>query len=253
MKRLVLCTAVVAVLITVQRTEASAIVDVSIPDNSQNDVCHPWVDDVWGVSAPPYPLNVNSGIGYIINPDDSFVPPMVAEDFSMHEHDFGGQSRIMIADHTPDPARAVVTYTFDSPTIVDQLEIIQHTNGISQVEGFVGDSVDSLTSIGPGPVFGPYDDVTGPYSFTETQSYVFDFNNGLAPGKVFQFVIRKISHPTGYAAYRAYPRNADGVRYAAATAAVPEPASLIVWSLLGAIGIGAGWRRRGKETGNGRR
>ena len=241
MKRLALCLAVGTVLaIAVGPTEASVIVGVSIPDDGQNDICHPVVDDVWSASAPPYPLNVNSGIGYIINPDGSFLP-MVAENFSMHEHDFAGQPRIMLADHTPDPARAVVTYIFDSPTIVDQLEIIQHTNGISQVEGFVGDSIDSLTSIGS--IFGPAGDVTGPYSFIETQSYVFDFDNGLA-GKVFQFVIRKISHPTGYAAYRAFPRNADGVRYGAAVAPVPEPSSIIVWSLIVLSFAGIGWHRR---------
>lgn len=229
---------VLVLLPLVVRLEASTIIGVSIPNDSQNDVCHPKVDDVWDVSAPPYPLNVNSGIGYLVNPDESFAP-MIAENFSMHEHDFAGQPRIMLADHTPDPARAVVTYTFDSPTIVDQLEIIQHTNGLSKIEGFVGDSVNSLSSIGS--VFGPDGDVTGAFYFTEKQSYVFDFNNGLAAGKIFQFVILKISHPTGYAAYRAFPRNADGVRYAAA---VPEPSSLLIWSLIGLSFGGIGrWQK----------
>jgi hypothetical protein len=239
MKRLALYVALVA--FGVGQVEAAVIVGVSIPIDSQNDICRPVVDNVWSVGAPPYPLNVTLGIGNLINPDESFLP-MVAEHFSMHEHNFAGQTPIMFADHIPDPTRAVVTYTFDSPTIVDQLEISQHTNGISRVEGFVGDSVDSLTSIGS--IFGPAGDVTGPFYFIETQSYVFDFNNGLAAGKIFQFVIQKTSHATGYAAYRAFPRNADGVRYAAAP--VPEPSSLIVWSLIGLSFVGIGWSRRRK-------
>ena len=239
MRRVVLCVAVM--LIGWGRSEA-AIIGVSIPVGSQRDICRPVIDDVWSVSAPPYPLNVDLGIGVLINPDESFVP-MVAGNFAFHEHDFPGESRIMLADYIPDPTRAVVTYTFDSPTIVDQLEINQHTNGISKVEGFVGDSVGSLFSIGS--IFGPANDVTGPNSFIETQSYVFDFDNGLA-GTVFQFVIRKSSHPTGYAAYRAFPRNADGVRYAPAVAPIPEPSSLAIWSLIGLSFAGAGWWRRRK-------
>jgi hypothetical protein len=57
-----------------------------------------------------------------------------------------------------------------SLTVVDQIEIIQHQNGITKIEAFVGDSVGSLTSIGS--IFGPDGDVTGSSVFTETQSSV---------------------------------------------------------------------------------
>jgi hypothetical protein len=236
MKHFAWCVAV-AMLIGAGRAESAVIVGVSIPVGSQNDLCRPVIDDVWSVSAPPFPLNVNLGIGNLVNPDESFVP-MVVESFSLHEHDFAGQPPVMLAPHTPDPARAVVTYKFDSATIVDQLEIIQHQNGISKVEGFVGDSVDSLTSIGS--IFGPDGDVTGASYFDETQSYVFDFDNALA-GRIFQFVIRKISHSTGYAAYRAFPRNADGARYTAAV--IPEPSTIVIWLLLGSGFAGVRWWR----------
>ena len=147
----------------------------------------------------------------------------------------------MVAPHTPDPTRAVVTYTFDTSTVVDQLEIIQHQNGITKIEGFVGDSVGSLTSIGS--IFGPDGDVTGFSVFAETETYVFDFDNTVS-GKIFQFVIRKISHPTGYATYRAYPRNADGVRYEAVSNLVPEPTTLVIWSLLVTLGMSFCGRHR---------
>ncbi len=229
MFRLTVFLAVLGLLFGVGHVEASTIIGVSVPVNSQNDLCRPVLDDVWSVTAPPYPLDVNSGIGNLVNPDESFVP-MVVESFSMHEHNFDGQPDIFIAEHTPDPTRAVVTYTFDTPTVVDQLEIIQHTNGVTRVEGYVGDSVDSLTSIGS--IFGPDGDATGEFHFAETESYVFDFDNATA-GRVFQFIIRKASHTRGYAAYRAFPRDSDGVRYAAA---VPEPSTLILL-LTGAIAV----------------
>ena len=215
-------------------TKAAVIVGVSIPVDSQSDLCRPKIDGVWSVSAPPYPLNVTRGIGHLINPDESFAP-MVVESFLFHEHDFKGQPPVMPAPHTPNPARAVVTYTFDSPAIVDQLEIVQHTNGITKVEGFVGNSVDSLASIGS--VFGPDGDVTGESRFAELQLYVFDFDNEMA-GRIFQFVICKCSGSTGYSAYRAFPRNADGVRYAAAIAnSEVVPTSRHILSEAGIIGL----------------
>ena len=176
-----------------------------------NDLSYPVRDNVWSVTAPPYPLNVNLGIGYAINPD----VPIPYELFVFHDHDdLAGQPPVMLAPHIPDPERAVVTYTFNEPTVVDQLEIIQHQNGITQVEGFVGNSLDSLTSMGS--IFGPDGDVMAPSYFDETQSYVFDFDNTTA-GSIFQFVIRKTSFSEGYAAYRAFPRNTDSVRYSAAS------------------------------------
>ncbi len=242
MRRLILCVAVL--VCAVGQAEASAIIGVSIPVNSQNDLCRPVLDDVWSVGTLSQPMDVNLGIGNLINPDESFVP-MVVESFSMHEHNFDGQPDILIAPHTPDPTRAVVTYTFDSPTVVDQLEIIQHTNGITRVEGFVGESVDSLTSIGS--IFGPDGDATGAFHFAETQSYVFDFNNATA-GSIFQFVIRKTSIDVGYAAYRAFPLDSDGARYAAAAGEVPEPSTLIIWSLLGATFLAVGYFKKRRQA-----
>ena len=234
-----------AMAVNVGQTEAAVIVGVSIPVGSQSDLCRPKIDGVWSVRVPPRPLNVTRGIGHLINPDESFAP-MVVESFLFHEHDFKGQPRVMLAPHTPNPARAVVTYTFDSPAIVDQLEIVQHTNGITKVEGFVGDSVDSLTSIGS--VFGPDGDVTGESRFAELQSYVFDFDNEMA-GKIFQFVIRKCSGSTGYSAYRAFPRNADGVRYAAIAnnAAVPTSRHILPEARL--IGLREEFEKVGKTPG----
>jgi hypothetical protein len=142
-------------------------------------------------------LDVNIGIGFLINPAFS-----LGETLTLHDH-------VYVAPQIPDPTRAVVTYQFDEPVVVDKIEVIQHTNGITQIEGFVGDALESLTSIGA--VFGPSGDITGSFVFLEGQSYVFDFNSTQA-GRFFQLVIRKTSLSDGYGSYRAYPLDSDGNR-----------------------------------------
>src|SRR5260370_40064760 len=137
------------------------MVVVSIPVNSMDGACHPVSDNVWSVSAPPFPLTVNLGIGFLVNP--AFALP---EAFTLHDH-------VYVASNIPDPTRAVVTYLFDQRVVVDKIKVIQHTNGITRIEGFVGDTPGSLTSIGA--VFGPSGDVTGGFVFTEGQPYLFDF------------------------------------------------------------------------------
>ena len=126
----------------------AAIVSISKPPNSDDADCLPLRDGVYQVSVPPYPLNVDLGIGNIVNP----VYPDTYGDFVIHDHQY-------VAPHIPDPARSVVTYRFHSPTVVAGLEFAQHMNGITAVEGFVSD--DSETVVSMGTVFGPRGDVTG--------------------------------------------------------------------------------------------
>jgi hypothetical protein len=193
--------------------EASGIIGISSPADSDDNQSHPNDDNVWSVNAPPFPFNTSSGIGYIINPAYPTDPTLaVPTEFSRHDH-------VYSAAHIPDPTRAVVTYQFNMPTAVDQLEIIQHRNGITMVEGFVGNSLGSLSSIGT--IFGPSGDNTTFNGLTEGSSAVFDFDNAVA-GTYFQFIVRKTNASDGWATYRAFPRLSDGTRI---SPAVPEPAT----------------------------
>jgi hypothetical protein len=139
--------------------------------NSNEAQSHPKNDGVWSVSTPPFPLDINTGIGFLINPAHSTGPSPVASDFSRHDH-------LYSSPNIPIPTRAVVTYEFDMPTTVDQLEIIQHQNGITQIEGLVGNTLGSLSSIGT--IFGPSGNVVGAGALPEHGSQVFDFNNPTA-------------------------------------------------------------------------
>ena len=197
--------------------EASNIVEISIPVNSLDGYSHPFFDNVWTWTATN-PLTY-AGIGYIIDPNYNVW--QYWGDFSLHDH-------VYISSNVPDPSRAVVTYRFDQPVIVDKLTIIQHTNGITAIEGFAGDSLGSLTSIGT--VFGPRGDVHGNLVFGEGESNTFNFNNTTHTGTYFQFVIRETNLQNGYASYRAYPET------------VPEPTAMLLLSV-GLLGL-AGLRRK---------
>ncbi len=172
---------------------------------------------VFRVSAPPYPLNVSLGIGWLVN-------PAPASAFVLH---------------TPG-GTATVTYHFDRPATVDQLEIIEHFNGVSKVEGFVGNDLGSLVSIGD--IYSQAGDVNEPDGFTDNTPYVFDFNN-TTPGTYFRFVTTEIvlQSSSAWAIYQAFPRTADGTRIEGAI--VPEPRECALIAGLGLAGF-AMWRRR---------
>jgi hypothetical protein len=197
------------------------------------------------VSTPPYPFNDTLGIGTIIG------PAMGSNYFALHDHQY-------ISPYVPDPTRAVVKYTFDSPTIVKGLEIIQHVNGVTQVEGFSGNSFGSLASLGS--VFGPQGDakavwISDPpmweYPFYNGQSYTFDFGNTTIAGSKFEFIVRKTSADGGYAIFNAYPLDVNGNCILGAVAAVPEPDEYMMM-LMGAALVGFQVKRKKKlaETQN---
>ena len=196
--------------------EGAEVVGLGIPTNSMDAGCHPVEDGVWDIQGPP--VNINLGIGYLINP--SYAAGN-ANDFTLHDHRYP-------TAHVPDPTRAVVTYRFDEPVYVQGVEIIQHSNGITQIEGFAGDSLAGLTSLGA--VFGPRGDVTGSNVIPEGESNYFDFGNALIGGTYFQFIVRKTSKNDGWASYRAFCE----------FVAVPEPVTLAVL----ALGAGLVLRKR---------
>ncbi len=201
---------------------AAEIVGVSVPVNSQD--AGSTIRDSGVFSSSPVDINV--GVGTILNPN----PPQ----FTLHDH-------VNVAAHVPDPTRAQVTYSFDTSAVVKQVEILQHTNGISRVEGFVGNSVNNLVSIGN--VFGPSGDVTGGGQFTERGFQTFDFGNTTVAGTIFRLVITKTSGGAGFASYAIFPQDINGSNFALATSAIPEPST---WLLLSICGLFAYRIRRQK-------
>lgn len=172
---------------------------------------------ILAVTAPPYPIDISSGAGWVINPAIPF--------FSIHSH---------IYDAPNTPTNAVITFGFSEPTVVDSLLVNQHANGITKIAGFVGNSLASLNPIGD--IFGLNGDVVGANYFTERSNYLFDFNNTSA-GLYYQFVITKTSLENGYAAYSLNPLDSNGIAFTAAATPAPEP-SVYLLATIGIFGLG---------------
>jgi len=187
---------------------------ISVPVGSMDAVCR--AQDAWSVSGDPIPTT--TGIGYLVNPA---APTLF--DYTIHDH-------VYTSPNVPDPTRAVITYHFTEANLVTDVDWVQHQNGITRIEGFAGNSLGSLTSVGN--VFCNQGDLLGLAQFTEGEHSLFTFTSP-TPGTYFQIVITKTSLVNGYAGYRTY-LNATPV---------PEPGSLAALGL----GMTALLRRRLKR------
>ena len=110
------------------------VVSVQAPPDSSDGNSWPVSEKWWKASFPIVnPLQV--GIGHIIEPLG--FKDVIGSRFAMHDHHY-------VAPQVPDPNRACVTYTFDKPTEISEVKIIQHANGITKIEGFIGETADML-------------------------------------------------------------------------------------------------------------
>ncbi len=165
---------------------AATLTRLSIPVNSMDAQCEPRNSGVWSVTGNPV-LN-NIGIGWLVNPAPT------ASGWVLHDHQY-------VQSYIPDPTRAIITFRFDEPVFVNSLTVIQHRNGLTKLEGFSGQDLSAMTSVGN--VFGEKGDVTGGDAFLEFEPNKFVFN-GTTSGRYFQVIIRKTSLIDGYASYRMY-------------------------------------------------
>lgn len=159
---------------------------LSIPVNSMDAACEPRNSGVWSVTGNPVPNNL--GIGWLVNP----VPN--ASGWVLHDHQY-------VQDYVPDSTRAVVTFRFDEPVYINSLTVIQHRNGLTKLEGFSGQDLSAMTSVGN--VFSEKGDITGGDAFAEFEPSKFTFNRNTS-GRYFQVIVRKTSLINGYACYRMY-------------------------------------------------
>jgi hypothetical protein len=188
-----------------RRTTEPKIVGVSVPPVSSDGPSWSYETRLWSTEFPIRDAN-RIGIGYIVEPQP-FHRIWSEADFIMHDH-------MYLARGVPDPQRANITYHFSDPAKISEVLIIQHTNGVGQIEGFVGNDESNMQSIehanstrGAGL---PLKDNTFPEGYRD----VFKFERG-GEGKVFRIVITKTPLPNGYALYRTYPRNGDHRPYEA--------------------------------------
>lgn len=126
-------------------------------------------------------------------------------------------------DYRPDPEHTTVTYIFEGPVEIADLEAIVHTNGITEIEGFSGDQVETLESIGRAQ--GSAAGRDRPYT-KDRSTEVFTFDpDKRRPGRVFRFVVRESVQAHSFANYQAFPRARDGRRFPAIKALDPNTVS----------------------------
>ena len=182
-----------------RRTTEPKIVRVSVPTDSSDGPSSSYDAKVWSIDFPIRDAN-QIGIGYIVEPEPANRIWSPA-DFVMHDH-------MYLAGGVPDPRRANITYYFSEPAKVSEVLIIQHTNGIGQIEGFIGNDESHMVSIGHANSTLGADLALKENTFAEGYHDVFKFERG-GEGKIFRIVITKTPLPNGYALYRVYPRNGD--------------------------------------------
>jgi len=174
--------------------------DIRIEPNSCDANCYPKQENQWQIDFPI----VNPGrigIGYIVEPE-SFVNAWPAKPFALHDHQY-------TSAYMPVERRAQVIYHFSRDTAIRDLLVVQHTNGITQVEGFVGPAqAGPWTSLGlaQSRLVGL---ATGPSMFVEGARDVFEFPNWARSASYLRIIIRRTSLNDGYATFRIYPRNAQ--------------------------------------------
>jgi hypothetical protein len=188
-----------------RRTADPKIVGVSVPPDSSDGPSWSYDTKVWRTEFPIRDVN-QIGIGYIVEPEP-FYRKWSEADFVMHDH-------MYLAGGVPDPKRANITYHFSEPAKISEILIVQHTNGIGQIEGFIGNDERNMQSIGYANSTLGANLPLKTNTFAEGYRDVFKFERG-GEGKVFRIVITKTPLPNGYALYRAYPRNGDHRPYEA--------------------------------------
>ncbi|MDA9475059.1 hypothetical protein XI03_11220 [Bradyrhizobium sp. CCBAU 65884] len=186
---------------------------IQIPANSCDADCMPLRHNKWQIDFPIVdPARI--GIGYLVEPAPFVFTPVP---FAMHDHHYS-------SNNTPDSARANVTYRFTAAAIVRDLIVVQHTNGITEIEGAVSDTgaAGSWQSIGiaksrlvTDPVSGATP--TGANMFVEGSRDLFVFPNPAAARPYLRIVIHKTSLLDGWATYRIYPRNDQNDPYTVAS------------------------------------
>ena len=194
--------------------DTPSIVSESAPPDSSDMYARAFDTGIYSVTFPiKDPEHI--GIGYIVEPE-AFHRSWSEADFVMHDH-------MYILPGVPDPKRANITYRFSKPAKIGEVLIVQHANGIGQIDGFVGNDERNMKSIGhASSTLGanlPAKDGT----FVDGYRDLFKFER-TGEGKLFRIVITKTPLPNGYAFFRAYPRNNDHRAYEVLRAAeTPKP------------------------------
>ncbi len=181
------------------------LASVSVPADSQNGAGNrALVEQLW---TARFPVGSRRGIGWLVNSD---LPVRVAgvsaeaSEFALHVT--GGY----VAPHVPNPATATITFEFDRPAGIRAVEIVEHSNGISEIEVRTANSLADLehhsTSLGV------FTGSLGAGPFPEFATNRFPILGGLTPRRYLRITVTRTALAQAFAAYRIFPYTWKGER-----------------------------------------
>lgn len=155
------------------------------------------VTNTWSVTFPPEMAESTLGPAWLVNlhADIQVLPGF--------PH-FGRAVGIGVpGSYTPPPATSVTTFTYTAPVVFDRIMILEHTHGVTQITLRVGDTPETLTSLGP--ITGSLGPVQGVLALREFSLNRFDLPTGTS-GRILEVTFSGANHPDGTAAiYRLLP------------------------------------------------
>lgn len=181
------------------------LASVSVPAHSQNGTANrALAEQLW---TARFPAQSRRGIGWLVSTDlpaRSAGVSANASEFALHVT--GGYQ----APHVPHPATAAVTFEFDRPASIREVEIIEHSNGIGEIEVRTADSLADLEEASTS--LGIFIGSLGAGPFREFETNRFQILGGLTPRKYLRLTVTRTPLAHAFAAYRIFPRAWNGER-----------------------------------------
>jgi len=207
-------------------TEA-VIIGLAVPPLSQNGrsiVKTSGVKSVWATTYDS--ISTRQGLGMLLNADPRDIllplqPTMRAFDTAQpiisegNQDDWVLHDTSLVAPLIPDPLLARIDFVFSHQVILTSITLIQTKYAITSVEVLIGNSDDSMVSLGI--VFTP---ASIPY--VDGQMHIFLFSNNSVFASRMRVIFRSISSYRGWAIYRAFPRYLTPLHQVGDQAVIPR-------------------------------
>jgi hypothetical protein len=189
----------------------AVIVGIAVPSMSQNGrsiVKTTGVKSIWSTAYESF--STKQGLGLLVRagPRDKLTPlqpaarvkdtvqPIISEG---NQDDWVLHDTTLISPLLPDPLLARIDFVFSHQVIFTSILLIQTKYTISSLEALVGNSEESMISLGSATSL-----ASTPYH--DGQAHNFAFNNNTLFESRLRVIFRSISSYRGWAIYRAYPQ-----------------------------------------------
>jgi hypothetical protein len=189
----------------------AVIIGIAVPALSQNGrsiVKTTGVKSVWSTAYESFSTKQGLGLLLSADPTDKLLPlqpaaravdtvqPIISEG---NQDDWVLHDTTLISPLVPDPLLARIDFVFSHQVVLTSMKLIQTKYAITSLEVLVGNSDESMSSLGTATT-----SASTPYRDGQVHSFSFT-SNTLFASRV-RVVFRTISSYRGWAIYRAFPQ-----------------------------------------------